>query len=188
MKKIVILSLFTLLPNAFSYGQEKPVRIGLKFGIPNVAGLSLEYATPLLNNKLATAIDFSTISISAGETKVSFSYIEAGGNYYFLNDGRGLYGNIGFGRIGSKVEYEDPILGTGEGKAGINLINLKIGGKFGNGFYFRPEIGYAMLAGNSEIEVEYTDPSTNNTVVEREEIPGFLSGGTVFNVGFGVAF
>ena len=92
--------MFSLLLNAVSYGQEKPVRIGLKFGIPNVAGLSFEYATPLLNNKLATAIDFSTISISAGETKVSFSYIEAGGNYYFLNDGRGLYGNISFGRIG----------------------------------------------------------------------------------------
>ena len=88
----------------------------------------------------------------------------------------------------TKVEYKDPILGTGEGKAGNTLINLKIGGKFGNGFYFRPEIGYEVLAGNSEIEVEYTDPSTNNTVVEREEIPGFLSGGTVFNVGFGVAF
>ena len=81
MKKIIISSLFYLVLNATSYAQEKPVRIGLKFDIPNVAGLSLEYATPLLDNKLAAAIDFSSISISAGETKVSFSYIEAGGNY-----------------------------------------------------------------------------------------------------------
>lgn len=188
MKKIIISSLFYLILNATSYAQEKPVRIGLKFGIPNVAGLSLEYATPLIDNKLAAAIDFSSISISAGETKVSFLYMEAGGNYYFINDGKGLYGNISFGRIGSEVEYEDAVLGSGEGKAGINLINLKIGGKFGNGFYFRPEIGFAVLAGNSEIEVEYTNPFTNNIVVEKEEIPGFLSGGPVFNVGFGVAF
>ncbi len=67
-------------------------------------------------------------------------------------------------------------------------MNLKVGAKFGNGFYFRPEIGYGILAGGSKVEVEYTDPITNTTISEEEEVPGFLVGGVVFNPGFGVAF
>ncbi len=188
MKKITLTCLCILFLQLSVSAQENPFRIGVKFGVPNVAGLSLEYVTPLLDNKLAAALDYSSISIKADGTEVSFSYVELGGNYYFLKEGKGLYGNLSFGRIGFKGSYEDPTFGSGEGNININLINLKLGAKFGNGFYFRPEIGYGVNAGNSELEVKYTDPSTNTTVTEKEEIPGFLSGGAVFNVGFGLSF
>ena len=188
MKNITVTILCILFLQLSVSAQENPFRIGVKFGVPNVAGLSLEYVTPLLDNKLAAALDYSSISIKADGNEVSFSYLEAGGNYYFIKEGKGLYGNLSFGRIGFKGSYEDPTFGSGEGNININLINLKLGAKFGNGFYFRPEIGFGILAGNSELEVKYTDPSTNTTLTEKEEIPGFLSGGGVFNVGFGISF
>jgi hypothetical protein len=160
----------------------------LKFGVPNLAGLSLEYVTPALDGKLAAALDFSIISVNSGDVGVSFSYFELGGNYYFIEEGKGLYGNLSFGRIGFKGTYTDPLLGNGEGKIGVNLLNFKIGAKWGNSFYFRPEIGYGILAGGAKVTVEYTDALTNITTQEEEELPGYLGGGVVFNLGFGVAF
>ena len=188
MKKSIIFLLAIFLFSGISFAQEKPIRIGLKFGVPNLVGLNLEYVTPLLDSKLAPTLDLSSISISSGDAKINFSYLELGGNYYFVNQGKGLYGHFSFGRIGFKATYSDPVLGEGEGKIGLNLLNFKLGAKLGNGFYFRPEIGFGALAGSSVVSVKYTDPSTNIIVTEEEEIPGFLGGGVVFNLGFGVAF
>ncbi|MCK4663174.1 MAG: hypothetical protein KAT68_09935 [Bacteroidales bacterium] len=171
-----------------SQAQDKPIRIGLKFGIPNIAGLNAEYVTPLLGEKLAASVDFSHFSLSSGDVKFSFSYFELGGNYYFMKKGKGPYGQLSFGRIGFKGTYSDDILGDGEGKLGINLLNVKIGIKVGNAFYFRPEIGYSSLVGSSTIKVEYTDPVTKKIITEEEKVPGVLDGGVVFNLGFGVAF
>ena len=77
----------------------------------------------------------------------------------------------------------DDAFGKGEGKAAINLVNIKIGAKLGNGFYFRPEIGFAA-GGGGTYEVTYDDADA--TVVEYAA-PGVF-GGVVFNLGFGVAF
>jgi len=64
------------------FRKKKPIRIGLKFGIPNIVGLNFEYVTPALNARLAPTLDLSYFSLSSGDAKVSFSYIELGGNYY----------------------------------------------------------------------------------------------------------
>jgi len=37
----------------------KRFSVGLKIGVPNIAGLSLEGVTPLLDNRVAPFIDFS---------------------------------------------------------------------------------------------------------------------------------
>ena len=50
-KSLIFLCLFTI--STFAFSQEKPFRVGLKFGIPNIAGLNLEYVTPALDEKLA---------------------------------------------------------------------------------------------------------------------------------------
>ena len=47
--------------NSNLFGQELPLRIGLKVGYPQVAGLNLEYVTPLLNKRLAADLDLSYI-------------------------------------------------------------------------------------------------------------------------------
>ncbi len=180
MKKLLIIA-FVMCFAFAGQAQEKPFRIGIKFGVPNVVGLNTEYVTPILGGKLAPTADFSYFSLSAGEAKVSFSYFEVGSNYYFMNQGKGLYGHLSYGNIGFKGTYDDPQYGEGEGKANVSLVNLKLGAKLGNTVYFRPELGYAVGSGG-KVRVEY-DGQT-----EEEDIPGFLSGGLVVNLGFGFAF
>ena len=187
MKKITLTCLCVLFLQLSVSAQENPFRIGIKFGVPNIASLNLEYVTPLLNNSLATTLDFSSISIKIEENEISFSYIELGGNYYFLNDGKGPYTNLSLGRFLFKGNYEDALNGSGKIETGIGLINLKLGGKFGNIFYFRPEVGYGFILGGSELEVEYTDPSDNSTFIIKKESPSFLSSLAV-NFGFGLSF
>lgn len=182
MKKILIICFVAV--TAIAHAQEKPFRLGVKLGVPNVLGLNVEYATPLLGNKLAPSVDLSYFSLGVGDAEASFSYLELGANYYFFKEGRGLYGNLGYGRIGFKGTYNDAVHGEGEGKLGINLLNVKVGAKLGGGFYFRPEIGYAVGIGNSKVKVEYD----NTGVTQEEDIPGFLAGGIIVNIGFGVAF
>ena len=188
MKKLVVLCLAVGMLTTLANAQEKPIRIGLKFGIPNIIGLNGEYVTPALGERLAPTLDFSYFSVSAGEAKASFSYLELGANCYFKSGGKGPYGHLSYGRIGFSGKYTDPVLGSGKGSLGINLLNIKLGAKWGNGFYFRPELGYALLLGNNKVKVKYDDPTTGQTVTQEKSVPGFLGGGVVFNLGFGVAF
>ena len=187
MKKLTLTCLCILFLQLSVSAQENPFRIGIKFGIPNIASLNLEYATPFLNNRLASTLDFSSFSIKIEENEISFSYIELGGNYYFLNKGKGPYTNLSLGRFGFKGNYEDALYGSGRIETGIGLINLKLGGKFGNIFYFRPEVGYGFILGGSELEVEYTDSSDNSIFIIKKEPPRFLSSLAV-NFGFGLSF
>ncbi len=179
MKKLLI-----ALSICFAFAaqaQEKPIRVGIKIGVPNIVGLNAEYVTPALGGKLAPTVDFSYFSLTSGDAKVSFSYFELGGNYYFMKQGKGLYGHLSYGNIAFKGEYTDPTLGQGEGKATISLVNIKLGAKLGNTFYFRPELGFAAGSGG-KVTVDYPGESV------EEDVPSFLGGGLVANIGFGFAF
>tara|TARA_B100001093_G_scaffold213369_1_gene204663 strand:+ start:792 stop:1280 length:489 start_codon:yes stop_codon:yes gene_type:complete len=162
--------------------------LGLTLGTPNLFGLNIEYVTQAFNGKLAPSIDISSIKIKDGEVDVRFSYVELGGNYYFNQKSKGFFAQLSYGRIGFIGNYNDPIYGSGEGKLGFNLINVKFGAKWGNRFYLRPEIGFANPFGDAVVKVEYTEPITNLTIIVEEEIPSFLSGGLVYNLGIGFAF
>ena len=74
MKKVTLTCLCILFLQLSVSAQENPFRIGIKFGTPNIASLNLEYVTPLLNNSLATTLDFSSISIKIEENEISFSF------------------------------------------------------------------------------------------------------------------
>lgn len=182
MRKSIIISFVLVMLSAITFAQEKPIRIGLKFGVPNIVGLNAEYVTPALNARLAPTMDFSYFSVSAGDASVSMSYFELGGNYYFMNEGKGPYGHLSYGRIGASATVSDPDLGEGKGSFALNRVNLKIGAKWGNGFYFRPEIGYAMMLGDATFKAEY------NGTTQEESVPGLLNLGLMFNLGFGIAF
>ena len=196
-KKTVFISamIVLLLAGSAVQAQDKPIRIGLKFGIPNIAGLNGEYVTPLLGGRLAASADFSYFGINVQDAKLSFYYFELGPNFYFMKPGKGLYGNVSYGRMGVNLSYDDilseidPLLsgGSGEVTLGVNLFNFKIGAKLGNSFYFRPEIGYALasVADNLSVSVTFPDGSTET---QDQAVPGLIGGGVVFNLGFGVAF
>jgi hypothetical protein len=63
-----------------------------------------------------------------------------------------------------------------------------VGAKLGNRLYLRPEIGFASFFGDATVSVEYNDPTSNLSIIVAEEVPSFLSGGLVYNLGIGLAF
>ncbi|MBN1251303.1 MAG: hypothetical protein JXR51_08005 [Bacteroidales bacterium] len=188
MKKIIAISILAIVVSTSAKAQENPLRIGLKIGVPNVVGLNLEYVTPIMNGKFAPTIDFSFIPITIEDVDLKFTYFEIGTNIYFKKPGKGLYGHISYGRIGFDGTYVDAEKGEGQGQASFNLANFKIGAKLGNSFYFRTEIGYGLIFGDTSVDVEYKEPNSSVITVEAQEIPGIISGGFVVNLGFGVAF
>ena len=188
MKKISLLLITAVLTSLTSYSQDKPYRVGLTFGLPNLVGLNLEYVSPALNNKLAASLDYSSIKLKDGEIDFNYSYFELGSNYYFGQKSKGLYGHLSYGRIGFTGNYSDPIYGSGEGKVTLNMINLMLGAKWGNRLYIRPEVGIAKFFNDAIVRVEYTEPSTNLSLIVEEEIPNFLKGGLIYSLGIGMSF
>ena len=188
MIKISLLLITAVLTSFTSYSQDKPYRVGLTFGLPNLVGLNLEYVSPALNNKLAASLDYSSIKLKDGEIDFNYSYFELGSNYYFGQKSKGLYGHLSYGRIGFTGNYSNPIYGSGEGKVALNMINLMLGAKWGNRLYIKPEVGFANFFNNAIVRVEYTEPTTNLTIIVEEEIPNFLKGGLIYNLGVGLSF
>jgi hypothetical protein len=191
--KLILLSsllFLSLIVNA----QDKPFRIGVKLGLPNIAGAGIEYVTPLVGQKLAIYGDFSLFSPTIDDVAIDFTYFEGGLNYYFFKEGRSLYGSLSYGQFNSDFTYQglesdDGSKTNGEATASYSYssVNVKIGAKLGGGFYFRPEIGYALTPGKSSFDIVATFPD-GSTESQSEEIPAFISGGLIFNIGIGVAF
>ncbi|MFD2516330.1 hypothetical protein [Salinimicrobium flavum] len=222
MGKIKITSICTLIMIAaltFSYSvnaqtesqQERdykvrPIRLGLKLGFPNLVGGNLEYVTPLLNDRLAVNLDYSTINsdwFMADEetdgtetTNLDFSYLEGGFNYYFFKAGKGLYGGLSYNQMNFKGETNVESNGR-EGKGNIdynhNSFNIKLGARLGGLFYFRPEIGYSFshLPKTIEYQARYEDGTTETETYDfSEELASadILFKGLMVNIGFGFAF
>ena len=68
------------------------------------------------------------------------------------------------------------------------MVNLMLGAKWGNRLYLRPEIGFASFFKDAIVTVEYTEPTTNITVIVEEEIPNLLKDGLIYNLGVGFSF
>ena len=175
MRKFIFTSVITIIISisysSFSYlsAQEQPFRIGLKFGFPQLAGLNLEYVTPLLQKRLAADVDFSYISLKPNTNTVTYTNFAIGANYYFFREGKGLYGGIGYDQMGIKAsgpisttENETTTVITGNFNTNLNNLVIKIGGKHGGLLYFRWELGY-MIALNTPTYI-LTGTTTKGTV------------------------
>lgn len=199
MKNAIKISttIIMLLISSVLIAQEKPIRIGVKIGFPNVIGGNIEYVTPLLGKKLAASIEYSSINadkfIEPDEAKLS--YLQIGFNYYFFKEGKGLYGNVSYGMLDADLtlkeiesDSDSEKIGTAFVNLSNNSFNIKLGAKLGGTFYFRPEIGYSFSSIDDmvDVRVEFPDGSSENQ--ERIEIPSELTQGLLFNIGFGVAF
>ena len=171
-------------------GQELPFRIGLKIGYPQIAGLNLEYVTPLLSKRLAADIDFSYLPVSKNTTTVTYSNLALFANYYFFKEGRGFYGGFGYSRMGfdatKNVTFaSDGTTQKGTANIGINSLNLKVGGKYGKLFYFRWELGWSLALNSPVFEVT----AVNNGVTQTESFSSPISGGgPIADIGFGFSF
>ena len=185
----------------------KRLSFGIKLGIPNVAGLSLEGITPLLGNRIAPFVDFSSFPVNTIETDIDLKYSEFGSNFYFGKEGKGVYVGIGFGTLKPEITFkdqefeEDGNRGTGTAVVSteIKTTNLKLGIKTGGRIFFRLELGYGIGTIPTTVELNgtftYTDSDGNtqtDTGTETEDfpaIPGVSTNGVlVGNFGFGVSF
>ncbi len=182
----------------------RPVRLGLKLGFPNLVGGNVEYVTPLLNDKLAVSLDYSTVKSdwflseedNDDNTDLNFSYIEGGVNYYFFKAGKGLYGGLSY----SKFKFEGQTSVENDGKEGTgqidydhNTVSVKLGAKIGGLFYLRPEIGYSFssLPETFEYTAEYEDGTSETEtydLIEELSVPDIFFKGFMANIGIGFAF
>ena len=196
MKKLLLLCIIPLFSTTLLFSQEKPIekpiRIGIELGAPNVYGLNFEYVTPMLNARLAPTIDFSYFNVPQDDCAtcdVDFTYLELGANYYFKKAGKGTYGHISFGRMGLQATDNQPLFGYAEGNGVVNLLNAKIGAKIGNTIYFRLEIGYCSVISSDVNHLEYTefggDPQLIPLLTREIKLPS--TGGIAFGIGFGIA-
>jgi hypothetical protein len=59
----------------------KRLSVGIKLGIPNIAGLSLEGVTPFFGNRIAPFIDYSSFPVNTVDTDIDLKYTEFGSNF-----------------------------------------------------------------------------------------------------------
>ena len=181
----------------------KRVALGVKLGMPNIIGGSLEFILPVLDNHFAPYADLSGFDIDPDtETSVGLSYSEFGLNYYLNTKGRGLYFSAGLGNLTTditisnlNVPNENGISandGVGTVERKISSGNIKLGVRAGSREYFRFELGYGFGSIPSEINILATSASlgiTENVTEPFPDIPGLSSAGVIIgNIGFGIAF
>ena len=183
------------------------VSIGIKLGIPIIAGVSLEGITTLFGNRVAPFFDYSSFPVIQDKTDINLKYSEFGSNFYFGNQGEGVYFGIGLGTLNTNIVFNDQTFeedgnqGTGVGKASskISTTNLKLGIKTEGKIYFRLELGYGIgsIPNSLEVTGEFTYEDSDGLTqrdsgTETEDfppIPGVSSGGVlVGNFGFGISF
>lgn len=175
----------------------KRFSVGLKIGVPNIAGVSLEGVTPLLDNRVALFADFSGFDVNDAETEIGLGYSEFGTNIYFGSKGKGAYAGIGFGNLTADLTFYENLDGGTRGKGTTDLdiksTNLKFGIKTGGRFYFRFEVGYGFTSDiPDEITVTLKEIGGSQTDTDTFEIPTIPGLGTngllVGNFGFGLSF
>ncbi|MFD2914850.1 hypothetical protein [Psychroserpens luteus] len=171
----------------------KPLRIGVKVGVPNIITANAEYVTPLLGNRVALAIDWMSLSKTVDETSINYNNFEIGTNIYFNKKGKGLYGGLSYFSFDgegtfTETEFDNGSIEDGTGKIEFNTINLKLGAKLGRTFYFRIEVGYGF-GDIPEFIVVTNNDGTQTTSEDIPEIPGIETSGIPnFNFGIGFSF
>jgi hypothetical protein len=187
-------SLKTTNGNAQTKTDINPLRIGVKLGIPSFFTISAEYVTPLLDNRVAFAIDYFPLRINLLDIESKFKNFEIGSNIYLNNKGKGLYGGLSYYKFNAEVtnieevEFDDGSYGTGETNIKFNTFNLKIGAKLGKAFYFRIELGYGFGNLPETVVITSTD-GFKSTTEDIDEVISFLGSGVpIFNFGIGYSF
>lgn len=202
--KIAFLSCFLYLSgSSITFAQEdanlRPFRVGLKLLVPNLTGMTVEYVMPFAKNHFSLMGDFSYFGLTVSDVKANYTYFGFGANYYLNSKGigRGPYVGIGYGRLSFDTEISNidsevnssKTGGVADAKLGSNAIQFKIGLKTGKkGFYFAPEIGYALLNFDERVDMKVKFPDNtveDQSIIVSDKINNY---GFIFNLTFGVAF
>ena len=74
----------------------KPLRVGIKIGIPFILTVNAEYVTPLLNNRVAVFADYMSLSKTIDDVSVDYTNFEIDSNIYLSKKGKGLYASFSY--------------------------------------------------------------------------------------------
>lgn len=171
----------------------KPLRVGVKVGIPSITTLNLEYVSPILENRVALYIDYLPIKINASDLDLKLRNFEIGSNIYLNDTGNGLYAGLGYYSFNTEagvvdVDFDDGSFGDGNTTLKFNTVNLKIGFKTKGVFYSRIEVGYAFGSLPDRLVITSTD-GNSFTTEPIEDISVLSSSGLpLINIGFGFSF
>ena len=183
----------------------KRISVGIKLGMPNIAGGNVEFVLPLLDNHFAPYVDisgFNGIKPDPGKRDVvDLSYSEYGLNYYFGTKGTGLYLSAGLGNLSTDIDFYDQEYSSGnnsitdgEGsiKEEISTTNLKIGFKSSGRVYFRIELGYGLgdIPTALDVDVYSQEYGIGSSIdIDFPNLPGVSEGGVIIgNIGLGISF
>src|SRR5690606_3596816 len=175
----------------------RPLRLGVKVGIPTIATVNIEYLTPLFDNRVSLTSDFMFFKKNYAEGLFNFSTFEFGSNVYFKNTGRGFYGGISYFSLNTGIGFTDyafngdggtTVIDDGKVEVKFHTLNLKLGFKAGRTVFFRVEAGYAIGKIPTTVRVN----SVDYDVYDYDDVPSVFglgsSGVLLFNIGFGVGF
>ncbi len=194
----------------------KRFSVGIQAGVPTIAAISAEFVTPLLGNRVAPFINYSLFSASLvggyfdtnRRVEPSIRFYEFGSNFYFNENGKGLYASLGFSLSSLDFKYTGISFeangnkGNGNGTASTNIYstNLKMGYKSSGKVYYRVELGYGFFGSkpeNLEISGSFTykdqngnDQTQNATKTEKFNVSVNLGNGIFIGslLGIGVSF
>jgi len=171
----------------------KPLRLGIRAGVPHLATFNLEFLTPLFDDRIALTTDYFGLSRKFDDGIFRFSNFEIGTNVYFKNTGSGFYGSLTYFTFRSGVGFEDHKFyenyrSDGKADFNFNTFNIKLGYKTGRTIYFRVEAGYGFGKIPDDVIVRST---TYNVSIKEDvpDVPGISSSDIlIFNIGVGASF
>jgi len=213
VKKFALLLIVILAISMSVTAADKPIRVEMKMGIPNLLGGSVEYmlpdlGIPAINNALAPYIDVSVFNLALDETvSFGFSYFGLGAKYYFdqlVTDlglpsmADGTYAALGFGRMGFTFtddawlgDYDSSIgtwiEGSAEGSIGVSMLQFSIGKRWMLGpLTGTLELGktFGSMDDTFEVEVNYNNGTSETDVEDTSDIPLGVGGLAALTIGF----
>ena len=184
----------------------KRFSFGIKFGIPNILGLTSEAVLPIFRNRISPYFDYSSFKLNPDKTSIDLNYTDYGVNIYMNSKANGLYASLGLANLSSLILYEEieltdengnKGLGSAQLKEDINTFNIKLGIKSNSKIFFRLEVGYGIgkipnnmnLTGSFGYEKDGTYYISNGSSNESfPTIPGISKKGIIIgNFGFGIS-
>lgn len=172
--------------------------VGVKLGLPNLAGGSVEVILPFWDNHFAPFFDYSGFKLNSRDNETQFSYTEYGMNYFFGKKGQGFFMSVGRAQFDGKIIFKDlpfnnengVLLASVSTPLSFDVTNIKLGIKTGGAVYFKFDIGYGFADIPSELNFTATASGISNTFSKDiPPLPGIVSGGLLIgSVGFGLSF
>ncbi len=142
-------------------------RITLTAGAPIIAGLHVEYLTPINKNRFSVTADFGRVPSIVQGAKGFIRYAGVGVNRYFNTTGTKYYTGLEYGNQFVQLNEldGDPV----DINVQFQWISPKLGMTLGNQLFFRMELGYSIILFNIDRANEFLDETFGVRVIPTQD-------------------